>query len=176
MKLKRRGEARELEVAIVARSDGVVRLSVDGEEVDAIVEPTADGVSLLKIGERRLRVRAARSRDTLMVALGPLSFTFVEAQVQTPGARRGSAAPEIAAPMPGKVLKILVTQGQEVATGDPLIVLEAMKMETTLFAEGSAVIRKVRVEVNQMVDHGAVLLELSPVAASSASESPVQDA
>ena len=78
--------------------------------------------------------------------------------------------------MPGKVLKILVSDGQAVAAGDPLIVLEAMKMETTLFAEGAAVIRKVRVEANQMVDHGAVLLELSPAAGSSTSESLVQDA
>lgn len=176
MKLKRRGEARELEVAMVAGSGGVLRLSVDGEELNAIVEAAADGVSLLKIGERRLRVRAARSRDTLMIAVGPLSFTFVEASARAPGARRGSATPEMAAPMPGKVLKILVSEGQAVAAGDPLIVLEAMKMETTLYAEGSAVIRKICVEANQMVDHGAVLLELSPAAGSSASESPVQDA
>jgi acetyl/propionyl-CoA carboxylase alpha subunit len=176
MKLKRRGEARELEVEIVARSEGMLRLSVDGEELNVMVEPEADGVSLLKIGERRLRVRAVRSRDTLMIAVGPLSFTFVDALARAPGARRGSATPEMAAPMPGKVLKILVSEGQAVVTGDPLIVLEAMKMETTLYAEGSAVIRKIRVEVNQMVDHGAVLLELSPAAGSSASESPVQGA
>jgi biotin carboxyl carrier protein len=82
----------------------------------------------------------------------------------------------MAAPMPGKVLKILVSEGQAVAAGEPLIVLEAMKMETTLFAEGAAVIRKIRVETGQMVDHGAVLLELSPAAGSSASESPVPNA
>ena len=176
MKLKRRGEARELEVAIVARADGMLRLSVDGEELTATFELAADGEALLKIGERRLRVCAARSRDALMVALGPFSFTFIEAKARASGARRGLATPEMVAPMPGKVLKILVSEEQMVAAGDPLIVLEAMKMETTLFAEGASVVRKIRVEVNQMVDHGAVLLELSPVAGSSASESPVQDA
>ncbi|HEX4210130.1 MAG TPA: acetyl-CoA carboxylase biotin carboxyl carrier protein subunit [Candidatus Binataceae bacterium] len=129
----------------------------------------------MKIGERRLRVCTARLRNTLMVAVGPSSFTFVEAEARTDGARRGSAAPEMAAPMPGKVLKVLVSEGQAVAAGDPLIVLEAMKMETTLFAEGAAVIRKIRVEPNQMVDHGTVLLELSPAAGSSANESPARD-
>ena len=79
------------------------------------------------------------------------------------------------APMPGKVLKILVSEGDTVAAGDLLVVLEAMKMETTLFAEGAAVIRKIGVTAGQMVDHGAVLLELSPAADSSASESPAQD-
>ncbi|HUN56931.1 MAG TPA: biotin/lipoyl-containing protein [Candidatus Binataceae bacterium] len=176
MKLKRPGEAPEFDVAIVARTAEALRVSIDGEEFDAVVEPAVGGVSLLKIGERRVSVRAVRSRDTLMVAMGPSSFTFVEAEARTSGARRGSATPEMAAPMPGKVLKILVSEGQAVAAGDPLIVLEAMKMETTLFAEGAAVIRKVRVEANQMVDHGAVLLELSPAAGSSTSESLVQDA
>jgi acetyl/propionyl-CoA carboxylase alpha subunit len=176
MKLKRPGESREFEVAIVARAGEALRISIDGEEIDAVVEPAAGGVALVKIAGRRLRVRSARSRDTLMVAVGSSSLTFLEAQARTSSARRGSTTPEMAAPMPGKVLKILVTEGQTVAAGDPLIVLEAMKMETTLFAEGTAVIRKIRVEASQMVDHGAVLLELSTVAGSSASESPAPDA
>jgi acetyl/propionyl-CoA carboxylase alpha subunit len=176
MKLKRPGEQREFDVVIVAHQESVLRLSIDGEELDAVVEPAADGVSLLKIGARRLRIRALRSRDNLMVAVGPSGFTFIETEGRTAGTRRGSATPEMTAPMPGKVLKILVGEGQTVAAGEPLIVLEAMKMETTLFAEGAAVIRKIRVEANQMVDHGAVLLELSPVQDSSTHESPVQDA
>ena len=39
--------------------------------------------------------------------------------------------------MPGKVLKVLVAEGQTVEHGEPLIVLEAMKMETTLYAESA---------------------------------------
>jgi acetyl/propionyl-CoA carboxylase alpha subunit len=176
MKLKRPGETREFDVAIVSRAHGVLRVNLDGEELEVTVEPAADGVSVLQIGQRRLQIRAARSRNALMVAAGSYSFTLVEAEARTSGAHRGSTTPEMAAPMPGKVLKILVSEGQAVAPGDPLIVLEAMKMETTLFAEGAAVIRKIRVETGQMVDHGAVLLELSPAAGSSASESPVPNA
>jgi 3-methylcrotonyl-CoA carboxylase alpha subunit len=66
--------------------------------------------------------------------------------------------------MPGKVLKVLVAEGQPVEHGDPLIVLEAMKMETTLYAESPAIVAKVCVEAGQMVDHGARLIELSPAA------------
>lgn len=172
MKLKRPGESREFDLALVARADGRLRVTLDGEEFDVTVEPAADGVVLMEVGPRRLQIRAARARNALMVAAGSSSFTFVEAEARTSGARRGSATPEMAAPMPGKVLKILVSEGQAVAAGDPLIVVEAMKMETTLFAEGAAVIRKIRVEAGQMVDHGDVLLELSPAAGSSASESP----
>ena len=88
----------------------------------------------------------------------------------------GLAAPEIDAPMPGKVLKVLVAEGQPVEHGDPLIVLEAMKMETTLYAESPAIVARVCVEAGQMVDHGARLIELSPAAPPARPpESPIQD-
>jgi biotin carboxyl carrier protein len=50
-----------------------------------------------------------------------------------------------------------------------------MKMETALAAESPAVIKHVRVEVGQSVDHGAVLIELSPPPASSAARSALED-
>ena len=56
------------------------------------------------------------------------------------------AAPEVTAPMPGKVLKILVAEGDSVEAGDALAVLEAMKMETTLYAESAATVKKIHVE------------------------------
>jgi 3-methylcrotonyl-CoA carboxylase alpha subunit len=88
----------------------------------------------------------------------------------------GLTAPEVDAPMPGKVLKVLVAEGQPVAPGDPLIVLEAMKMETTLYAESAAMVAKICVVDGQMVDHGARLIELSPVATSAKPpESPSRD-
>ncbi len=65
--------------------------------------------------------------------------------------------------MPGKVLKILVEERQQVEAGSPLLVLEAMKMETTLYAEAPAVVAKIQVLAGAMVDHGATLIELSPL-------------
>ena len=173
MKLKRPGTPGELEIALLSRDTGLVRVSVNGMECEVSIQPSSDGATLLTIGLRRIVVRAARSRSALAIAIGPSSFTFAEVEARLSSRRGGSATPEMTAPMPGKVLKILVSEGDTVAAGDPLIVLEAMKMETTLYAEGAAVIRKIGVSAGQMVDHGAVLLELSPAAAgSSASESP----
>jgi acetyl/propionyl-CoA carboxylase alpha subunit len=172
MKLKRPGMPGEFDVAVLSRDAGLARVSINGAECDVSIDPSGNGATLLTIGSRRIVVRAARSRDTLAVAIGPSSFTFTEVELRSTARRGASATPEMTAPMPGKVLKILVSEGDTVAAGDPLIVLEAMKMETTLFAEGPAVIRKIGVSAGQMVDHGAVLLELSPAANSSGSESP----
>ncbi len=70
------------------------------------------------------------------------------------------ALPQILAPMPGKVLQVLVHGGQEVAAGDGLLILEAMKMEHRLTAPAPARVGAVHVEPGQMVDGGAVLVEL----------------
>lgn len=72
------------------------------------------------------------------------------------------ASPLVVAPMPGKVLKVLVAAAQNVAAGETLLILEAMKMETRIRAEGPATVRRVHVEEGQMVDGGALLVELEP--------------
>ena len=59
-----------------------------------------------------------------------------------------------------KVLQVLVELGQTVAAGDGLVVVEAMKMEHRIAAEADAVVRAVHVSAGQMVDGGAVLIEL----------------
>ena len=64
--------------------------------------------------------------------------------------------------MPGLVIDVPIESGANVSEGQTVVVLEAMKMETTLAAESPALIKKILVREGQMVDHGAVLIELAP--------------
>ncbi|TAE56579.1 MAG: ATP-grasp domain-containing protein, partial [Bacteroidetes bacterium] len=64
------------------------------------------------------------------------------------------------APMPGKVLRILVKAGDAVAAGDPLLVLSSMKMETTLYASTAGVVEEVLTETDAFVEGGAVLVRV----------------
>jgi 3-methylcrotonyl-CoA carboxylase alpha subunit len=66
----------------------------------------------------------------------------------------------VTAPMPGTVIKLLVAEGDRVHARQPLLVLEAMKMETPLTAPYDAVVRKVNVAEGDSVAGGAVLVEL----------------
>jgi len=163
MRLKQAGESREFDVEIVARDGVVVRARIDGIEVTAEVEALADGSALIRIRDSRKHVFGARTRNLILVAAGPATFEFVPIEGRAGAARHGLAAPEVTAPMPGKVLKILVAEGDSVEHGQPLIVIEAMKMETTLYAESAAMVKKIRVAVGAMIDHGAVMIEFSPV-------------
>jgi acetyl/propionyl-CoA carboxylase alpha subunit len=176
MRLKRQGDAREFEVELLvqkrhekqADADGLrpLRITIDGREVAATLATMPDGSAVVEIAGRRVRVAGARRRSSIVVSAGPFATEFVVVEGRTAHRAGGLAAPEVDAPMPGKVLKVLVAEGQTVEQGDPLIVLEAMKMETTLYAESAAVVAKICVEAGQMVDHGARLVELSPAVTS----------
>jgi biotin carboxyl carrier protein len=69
-------------------------------------------------------------------------------------------AEPIKAPMPGMVLKVLVTVGQQINKGDGLIVLEAMKMENILKATATATVKSIKATERTAVEKGAILIEL----------------
>jgi biotin carboxyl carrier protein len=62
--------------------------------------------------------------------------------------------------MPGMVLSVLVKENDEIKKGDPLLVLEAMKMENILKANGTATVKSIKVDERTAVEKGAVLIEL----------------
>jgi acetyl/propionyl-CoA carboxylase alpha subunit len=64
-------------------------------------------------------------------------------------------------PMPGQVLRILVARGSEVRIGDPLVVLEAMKMEQTIYAHADGIVDQILVATGQVVAPGQTLVRIS---------------
>ena len=77
-------------------------------------------------------------------------------------ARADAGSSSVTAPMPGTVLKLLVAVGDRVVPRQPLVVLEAMKMETPLAAPFEATVRSVHVAEGDRVGGGALLVELEP--------------
>jgi biotin carboxyl carrier protein len=70
--------------------------------------------------------------------------------------------------MPGTVIRVLVAAGDTVAQRQPLVVLEAMKMEHHVAAPEAGVVAEVRVTPGEQVENGALLLVLEPVPADQA--------
>jgi biotin carboxyl carrier protein len=165
VKLRTAEERGEREVEILAREGTRLRARIDGREVSAEFDALASGGGTLSIDGRRFRINSARRKDTILVAVGPRTFSFIREEGRGRHRARGLAAAEITAPMPGKVLRVLVSEGDAVVAGQALVVLEAMKMEMALAAESEAMVKRVLVAPGQMVDHGAPLIELSPPAA-----------
>lgn len=134
------GEARELVPVVVGAGAGTVR--IDGEPVRYVAE---------------------RSGTRIRVALRGECFEFdLSGERLSRGSSRGTASPETRSPMPGKVLQLLVAPGSTVASGDPLLILEAMKMENVLVAEVSGEVVSVHVAAGDMVEPGKVLVVVRP--------------
>jgi biotin carboxyl carrier protein len=143
-----------------ARDRFTVTLDGTAVEVEAtLVDP--DTVHLV-IGGTAHTLPVVRVGGTYQVAIAGEVYTLAPDSAGSVSSPHAAvlAPPQIVAPMPGKVLQVLVRTGQEVAAGDGLLVLEAMKMEHRIVAEAPATVRAVHVESGQMVDAGAVLVEL----------------
>ncbi len=84
----------------------------------------------------------------------------IDASASKPATSGGEGSP-VVSPMPGKVFKVLVKDGDHVSEGDPIIVLEAMKMENEVLAHVSGTVSCVEVEVGQQVDTGEALAIIS---------------
>lgn len=69
------------------------------------------------------------------------------------------ALKNIKAPMPGLIHEILVSEGDEVAKGDQLLILEAMKMENIIKSPGEGIIRAIKVKKGETVDKNQVIIE-----------------
>jgi acetyl-CoA/propionyl-CoA carboxylase, biotin carboxylase, biotin carboxyl carrier protein len=90
---------------------------------------------------------------------GPRPLLTVE-RTATPSELGGAEQSVVKAPMPGVVLRVLAAEGDRVEPRQPLVLLEAMKMETPLVSPYEAVVRRVHVAEGDRVAGGAVLVEL----------------
>ena len=124
----------------LARDGATWRVTVDGRSVTATV---------------------VRDREVVWIALdGAVHRCVAGDDARAGGAAGGARSPRVTAPMPGKVLAVRVEVGQRVATGDPLVVLEAMKMETIVSAEAEAAVKEVHVAAGATIEPGQILIVL----------------
>ncbi len=124
---------------------------------DALVEPDARETVVVEVGGKRVEV-------TLPAGLGAPAGAPAGAapKKRKAGKKAGSGATgdSLVAPMQGTIVKVEVSEGQEVSEGDLIVVLEAMKMEQPLTAHKAGTIEKLTAEVGATVPTGTVLCEI----------------
>lgn len=136
------------------------RVVVDGREYAVEAHPIDEHTLVLEIGGRRETVHVARAGEDRFAAVGGEIHRFSTDSPALHGDMAALAEPEVRAPMPGKVLQVLVAAGDAVEPGDGLLLLEAMKMENRLTASAKGEVAEVRVAAGDMVSGGQVLVVL----------------
>jgi biotin carboxyl carrier protein len=133
---------------------------VDGREYVVEALDLNDTKLVLVIDGRHYHVTVARNGRERLVAIAGEAYSFLAESGASAGNIATVASPEISAPMPGKVLQVLVRPGDRVGPGDGLLLIEAMKMESRLTAEATGTVAEVRVAAGDMVVGGQVLILL----------------
>jgi 3-methylcrotonyl-CoA carboxylase alpha subunit len=132
--------------------------------VDVVIRDQADQVGIdfaIEINGHLLQAAAlATDASHWDVMVGNDSYRLTwRSPLPEPDPHTGAAG-SLAAPMPGQVRAVFVTEGQAVRAGDPLLILEAMKMEHTMRAPSDGTVAALHYAIGDQVPAGAVLLEL----------------
>ena len=172
------GEDEDIEVSVVYSGGGGFTVEADGETFEcsgaAMGGSAADAHRTISLtlttatgGQQKLQADVAFHKDEVCVWVDGEHAT-VPIILQAPDKTDESASGDggggaIIAPMPGKVVSMLVKEGDVVEVDQPLMVMEAMKMEHTLRATSAGIVGEVMCSVDQLVDDTGVLIKISPV-------------
>jgi len=139
--LRENGESGTREFTLDARETqpGVLSLLLDGHSYEIRSEITPAG-TVVCVGDRRYSAEVADPRSP-----------------RTRRAEEGHGPQKITAPMPGKVVRLLVAEGSAVEQGQGILVIEAMKMQNELKSAKKGVVRKIMVKEGATANSGDVL-------------------
>ena len=149
---------------VLTRAHGsALELRIDGVSHPLQFAGATAGALDVRLGEERVRTHVYRSGEVAHVftARGAAQMTVVDALAHA--GESGAEAGRLTAPMPGKVVSFTVAAGDSVSRGQPLAIMEAMKMEHTIAAPADGVVAELLYAVGDQVAEGAELIRMEVV-------------
>ena len=131
--------------------DGYFHVLMNGRGYRAEVvetDPTGKCVTV-KVNGRKYSVGLMDRFDVLLEKMGMSTNSVAKVN-------------HVRAPMPGLIIDLKIKEGDRVAAGDPLLILEAMKMENIIKAPGDATVKTIKVRMGEGVEKNQVLIEFNP--------------
>jgi 3-methylcrotonyl-CoA carboxylase alpha subunit len=161
---------RDVALTVHFARDGGYEIEAPSGRLAVAGELNPDGSLLATIGGTRFSAAVARmpaldgNEDIVLMAPG-LNHRLRLVDKRSAASMDEAPLGNMQAPMPGKVIDVKVKDGDKVRRGQPVMVLEAMKMEHTIAAPSDGTIKKVKFTVGELVDEAVELVEFEPAKA-----------
>jgi biotin carboxyl carrier protein len=155
-------DGQRLEIDLIRVDDGIIEAETGGEKYVLTAKVVEPGVYWLQWKNRSLEISVTPNGDAYAVSVKGkrIEIEIIDAR----GALRKAAQQgqlgtvELRAPMPGKVVKVLVGEGAPVEMNQGLVVIEAMKMQNEIKSPKKGAVRKVGVKETEAVNAGDLLV------------------
>ena len=141
---------------------GKTFVNLGQEKVEVHVQTISENCVSLLIKDESYTVFHAQSAGKKYIHIAGEDYVIQEAKEakEKKALEHDLGEKPICAPMPGKIIKILVKQGDKVRKNQTLVIVEAMKMQHDIKASSEAIVKKINFTENQMVDTEQPILEL----------------
>lgn len=146
---------------IERQPDGSYQAKIGDRTLMVQAQPLNEGGWLLALGNQRLVVYSAAAQNTRFISLDGRDYTLtVPEKPSERRTRRAARSGDLTAQMPGQVMAVPMAEGDSVARGQTLVLLEAMKMEIRVTAPVDGQVKRLLVKVGDVVERGQLLLEI----------------
>jgi biotin carboxyl carrier protein len=164
LELKIENQIHKLQVEF---KEGAYYIGLDGEEYLVDSSTVSDHCLSLLVNGKAFTVYLAEMNGKKHLSVAGEKYVIEEAapdSVTASGVDRAGIEeePVAASPMPGKVVKILVREGDKVEKGQGLVIVEAMKMENEIKSSVNGTVGKINFKPGDLVDAGQPLVEIEP--------------
>lgn len=136
------------------------KAALDDKTIDAEILRAENGKLELLIDGNHIVAYVSSDGAKRWVTINGQTFLLTKSSGTKRSSAGGEHASELAAPMPGQIRSVNVSEGEIVSKGQTLLVLEAMKMEIRIQAPRDGVVKKLFVKQGQTVDREQILIEL----------------
>lgn len=126
--------------------------------VTLTVAPLGPRTYAVTCNGRHALAHYASDRRTHFLHVGGETYLFERDHAER--RERGASGSDVRAPMPGVVTRVFVREGQEVTAGDPLYIVEAMKIETVIRAPAAGRVERIHITPGTQIEGGAIVIEV----------------
>lgn len=155
-------DGNEIEIDLLEADSKMVHFSLDGMDYRFENQGKVNNRMVLQYEGGNYSVKT--SNDHQVKSLMNVFCLGEEFQIELPSKgrakMRGDEEGHMVSPMPGKIIKVMVSEGDEVVNGSPLVIMEAMKMEHTIKANCNGVISKIFFKEDELVEGNVQLVEI----------------